>query len=73
MKTLTDIINKVGLENISIQPLNGSFLEMRKKKFDTEITFATGHDKGMSAAKEGAGLEGSHLCLILWIPRNKLA
>lgn len=70
--TIIEIINKVGMENIRVQPMHTSLVKMHQKKADTELTIATDHEKGQSVARESNGIEGTHLGLIVWVPRALL-
>jgi hypothetical protein len=52
--------------------MHGSLVKIHKKKADIELTIATDHVKGQSVAKEANRLEGTHLGLVVWIPRELL-
>lgn len=69
---LTELIQKAGPENINVQSLVSSFISMHRKKNDSEITFATDHTMASSVARESQGIPGTHVGLVVWIPRDKI-
>lgn len=71
--SITEMIAKVGADNLKIQALNTSFVKLSAKKRETELTFATEDALAQSVAREACfGKEGTHLGLVVWIPREKL-
>jgi hypothetical protein len=70
--SIVDLILKAGLQNVRVQPLHASLIKMHRKKRDTELTFATTHANGASVAKEASGIRGTHVGLVVWIPRENI-
>lgn len=68
MTTLTELIQKIGDENISVQLLSQSMVSSKDKKRmgDTEITFAT-QEITTDEIYQDSGKVG----LVLWIDRDK--
>lgn len=66
--SIIELLNKVGIENVKVQPLNTSLTNSRETKHkDTELTFATNQLSTTDVAM-GTGPIG----LVLWIPRDKM-
>lgn len=69
---IIELIQKAGPENIKVQNVASSLVAMKRKAQDAEITFATEHAMASAAARESEGIPGTHVGLIVWIPRDKI-
>lgn len=70
---ILELIQKAGVENVKVQPLQRAFKEMIQHKHDAEITFFT--DKAMASELAKAsvlGTQTSHVGLVLWVPASAL-
>jgi len=67
--TISELCSHVGDDNITVQELQSSLVKAETKKRDGEITFATDLSKVHQLVMPG---KPDHLCLILWLPREKL-
>lgn len=70
--SIIELIQKAGEENVKVQGVAPSLVQMKRKKHDAEITLCTSHEMASSVSREAAGIEGTHVGMIVWIPRSKL-
>jgi hypothetical protein len=66
---LSELIAQVGDENIEVQPLHESFIAANAIGSNASIRFAAGKDKVLDMACS----DRKYLCLILWIPRERIS
>lgn len=69
---IIQLIEKVGMDNVQVQTVAHSFTGGRMRKHGAEITLCITQQLFTSMAKEATGIEGTHVGLILWIPRDRL-
>ena len=70
---IIQLIEKVGMRDIQIQTVAHSFVKGRTTKHGAQITIETTQEMFNSMAKEATDTgEGTHIGLILWIPRDRL-
>ncbi len=70
--SITEMIQKVGEANVKVQSVAGDLVEMKRQKEAATITVATSHEMASSVERESHGIPGTHVGLLVWIPRDKL-
>jgi hypothetical protein len=70
--SIIELIQKAGEANVVVQPVASSLIAMNRKKADAEITVATSHEMASAVSREAEGIPGTHVGLIVWIPRDKI-
>lgn len=69
---ISELIAKIGDENITVQNLGANMSAFNKGKKDCKITFVTSPQMGSQMARAAAGIPSTHIGLVLWIPKDKL-
>ncbi len=70
--TLTQLLGKIGDDNITYQNLDTDFVEFKDGKRGAKITFATGEKIDGARAMLGAG-PTQKMGLIIWLDRDHVA
>tara|TARA_R110000851_G_scaffold321887_1_gene487588 strand:- start:1550 stop:1783 length:234 start_codon:yes stop_codon:yes gene_type:complete len=67
-KTILDLLDAVGVDNIEYQTLNNSLINAKQKKKNTELTFATNQITATDVAL-GTGKRA----IIIWVDSDLLS
>lgn len=70
---LSELIARVGDDNIKLQNLMHSSPDIQKLKKDSRISFYTDHEKAGDLMQQAVlGTAGKWTALIIWLPTDKL-
>lgn len=69
---IIELLTKAGPENVKVQSVASSLVGVSRKIKDAEITIATEHGMASSVMRESEGIPGTHVGLLVWIPRDKI-
>jgi hypothetical protein len=70
--TITELVQAIGDENISIQNLANNFTNGTCGKIEGKITFVTSRENTQAIMRQAAGIDSDLMALVLWFPKNKL-
>lgn len=71
--SIIELLQKAGVENVKVQSVASDLVEADcRNPHAATITVATSHEMASAVSRESGGVSGSHVGLLVWVPRDKI-